>query len=393
MLIAIRWWSLIEEMDLSVKRKSSNNKQASINLALQGGGAHGAFTWGVLDWFLEHRSFAMDSVSGASAGSMNAIALAHGWSQGDSKSNNIDRADQARAALEKFWLSVSESGSIKPPLWVSELSKQWIDGNPVLKFWSEIGQKLSSSVTNNAVSKNLSTFWFENLTRNFSPYQLNPTNYHPLRTILDTQIDFEKIQKTCPFNLFIAATRVRDGKLKVFRGHELSTDVILASACLPTLFQAVKVEDEFYWDGGYTADPAIWPFFYESQSDDTLLVMVNPLHRESVPKTSEDIIDRLNEISFNASLQGELRAVSFVQRMHEQGWLKPEFAKQLRNPRLHALLADAALGDLPANTKMNTDKSFLLDLKNRGRDYAEQWWSKNGSAIGVRSSFDARSLL
>jgi NTE family protein len=376
-----------------VKRKLIKTTQHPINLALQGGGAHGAFTWGVLDWILEHRSFAIDSVSGASAGSMNAIALAQGWCNGKANASDVDRADQARAALEKFWMTVSESGSIKPPVWVGELGKNWLDNNPVLKFWSDVGDKLGGAVANNVVTKSFSNFWFENLTRNFSPYQLNPNNFHPLRPILDAQIDFDKIQKTCPFSLFIAATRVRDGKLKVFRGPELSTDVILASACLPTLFQAVRVGDEFYWDGGYTADPAIWPFFYESQCDDTLLIMVNPLHRETLPKTSEDIIDRLNEISFNASLQGELRAVSFVQRMHEQGWLKPEFAKKLRNPRLHALLADSALSDLPANSKMKTDKAFLLDLKNRGRAHASLWWDKNGTAIGLHSSFDAHSLL
>ncbi len=186
---------------------------------------------------------------------------------------------------------------------------------------------------------------------------------------------------------------MRDGRLKVFRNNELSADVILASACLPTLFQAVQIENDFYWDGGYTADPALWPFFYESAVEDMLLVMVNPIHRESLPKTSEDIIDRLNEISFNASLHSELRAVSFVQRMHEQGWLKPQFAKQLRNPRLHALLADSALSDLPASSKMNTQLSFLLDLKNRGRAAAAQWWDQHHAAIGKRSSFNARSLL
>jgi NTE family protein len=380
-------------VEKTTKQSTEQLIKRPINLALQGGGAHGAFTWGVLDWILEHRRVAIDSVSGASAGSMNAIALAQGWTEGKANTKDADRADQARAALENFWMAVSESGKLKPPVWVNELGKNWIASNPVLKFWSDVGDKLGGAVSNNAMTKGLGAFWFENLTRNFSPYQLNPSNFHPLRPILEAQIDFEKIRKTCPFNLFIAATRVRDGKLKVFRGPELTSEVILASACLPTLFQAVKVGDDFYWDGGYTADPAIWPFFYESQCQDTLLIMVNPLHREALPKTSEDIIDRLNEISFNASLQGELRAVSFVQRMHQQGWLKPEFAKQLRNPRLHALLADAALGDLPANSKMKTDKAFLIELKNRGRDHAALWWEKNGADIGQCSSFDARSLL
>jgi NTE family protein len=376
-----------------VKRKSTKAAQHAINLALQGGGAHGAFTWGVLDWVLEHRCFAIDSISGASAGSMNAIALAQGWCEGKTSASDADRADRARAALEKFWMAVSETGSIKPPFWVSEIGKNWINSTPIVKFWSDIGDKFNSAIANNAITQELGQFWFENLTRSLSPYELNPSNFHPLRPILVAQIDFDKIKRTCPFNLFIATTRVRDGKSKVFRSPELSAEVILASACLPTLFQAVRVGDDYYWDGGYTADPAIWPFFYESQCDDTLLVMVNPLHRKSLPKTSEDIIDRLNEISFNASLQSELRAVSFVQRMHEKGWLKPEFAKQLRNPRLHALLADCALDDLPANSKMKTDRAFLLELKDRGRNQALQWWNRNKAVIGQRSSFDARSLL
>ncbi len=367
--------------------------QPTVNLALQGGGSHGAFTWGVLDWLLERRHLTFESVSGTSAGSMNAIALAQGWTEGGDDLSFADRADNARAAMERFWRSVSNTGHLNEPPWLSTFNKNLAAQNPLYKLWSETTSKLKNSFSDNLMTNSVNSFWLDHLTRNLSPYQLNPGNYHPLRAILDKQIDFEKIRATCPLGLFIATTRVRDGKLRVFRNPELTVDVILASACLPTLFQAVKVGEDFYWDGGYTADPAIWPFFYESPCEDTLLIMVNPLHRDRLPSTSEDIVDRLNEVSFNASLQAELRAVSFVQRMHEQGWLKPEFAKQLRNPKLHALLADSALSDLAASSKMKTDWHFLVDLKNRGREQAREWWLESGSAVGVRSSFDARSLL
>jgi NTE family protein len=343
----------------------------ALNLALQGGGSHGAFTWGALDWFLERDVLNIEAVSGTSAGAMNAVALAQGWMVGSKK----DKAESARVALHTFWQAVSKAGMISSPA-ASLAAQSGLMQHPAVALWGSFN-----------------AFWMDALTRVLSPYQLNPSNINPLRSILETQIDFERLRREPPFALMIAATRVRDGRVKIFREPELSSDVVLASACLPTLFQAIQIGADFYWDGGYTADPALWPFFYESRSQDTLLMMVNPFTRKELPKTAEDIVDRLNEVSFNASLLAELRAVAFAQRMHAEGWLKPEFAKRLRNPRMHALLADQALGDLPVSSKLRTDWEFLSDLKERGRREAQAWWERSGSSIGKTSSFDVRHLL
>jgi NTE family protein len=347
--------------------KSATPKFPAINLALQGGGSHGAFTWGVLDFLLEHNLVNPAAVSGSSAGAMNAVALAHGWMTG--------QQDGARHALATFWLAVSKAGMVSSPINAIAANSGALN-NPFVAFWNSAN-----------------AFWMESMLRGFSPYQLNPANVNPLRSILESQIDFEQLRSEAPFLVMIAATRVRDGRLKIFRESELSVDVTLASACLPTLFQAVQIEGDFYWDGGYTADPALWPFFYESKANDTVLFMVNPLERPDLPKKPDDIVDRLNEVSFNASLLSELRSVAFVQRMHSEGWLKPEFAKKLRNPRIHALLADAALSDLSVSSKMRTDWAFLSDLKDRGRKSAQIWWETAGPCIGKRSSFDLRQLL
>ncbi len=342
-----------------------------INLALQGGGSHGAFTWGALDWLLEHQTMRIEAVSGTSAGAMNATALAHGWLEGGKKAPQ----EGARAALEQFWRKVSQAGMVSAPV-SSLLAQTGLLQHPMAMLWSTVN-----------------TFWMDSLTRTLSPYQLNPSNVNPLRSILEEQIDFERLRASSAFSLMIAATRVRDGRVKIFREKELTSDMVLASACLPTLFQAVHIAGDDYWDGGYTADPALWPLFYESRALDTVLIMVNPLTRQAMPRNSEDIVDRLNEISFNASLLAELRAVAFAQRLHEEQWLKPEFADRLRDPRIHMLLADEALKDFPVSSKMRTDWEFLSDLKERGRAHAATWWKKASPSVGKHSSVDLRQLL
>jgi NTE family protein len=347
--------------------KSIQAKLPAINLALQGGGSHGAFTWGVLDFLLERNLVTPAAVSGTSAGAMNAVVFAQGWMSG--------KEEGARQALADFWAAVSEAGMVSSPLNAIAANTGVLD-NPLVGYWHFAN-----------------AFWMDSVLRSFSPYQLNPANINPLRSILVTQVDFERLRTQAPFLIMIAATRVRDGRLKIFREFELTVDVTLASACLPTLFQAVEIEGDFYWDGGYTADPALWPFFYESKANDTVLLMVNPLERQDLPKKPDDIVDRLNEVSFNASLLAELRSIAFVQRMHSEGWLKPEFAKKLRNPRIHALLADLALSDLSVSSKMRTDWGFLTDLKERGRKSAQIWWETAGPCLGKRSSFDLRQFL
>jgi NTE family protein len=339
--------------------KSKSNPQL-VNLALQGGGSHGAFTWGVLDYCLEHALFTPEGVSGTSAGAMNAIAMAHGWL--------VAKHDGARQALHDYWSAVAQVGQL--PL-------------PLQRFIPPI----------NPVLETMQSWWGESLTKVLSPYQFNPLNYHPLRAILDEQIDFERLRSDLSLKVFIATTRVSDGRSKVFSNAQLSTDVLLASACLPTLFQAVLIDGEAYWDGGYTADPALWPFFESCQSEDILLILVNPLRSDSLPQNTTQIIDRLNEVSFNASLISDLRSIAFVQKMHAQGWLKPEYAKRLRNPRLHAVLADDKLGDLDATSKLRANWTFMQTLKDRGRESAKSWHQLHASKIGLRSSFEASALV
>jgi NTE family protein len=327
-----------------------------LNFALQGGGSHGAFTWGALDWLLEHHALNIAAISGTSAGAMNATVLANGWLSGSKKAAQ----ENARAALEKFWRAVSQAGM---------MGKSGLLDNPFVAFW------------------------MDSLTRTLSPYQLNPGNLNPLRSILEEQIDFARLRSASAFSLMIAATRVRDGRVKIFREAQLTSEMVLASACLPTLFQAIHIDGNDYWDGGYTADPALWPLFYDSRALDTVLIMVNPLTRKELPRSSEDIVDRLNEISFNASLLAELRAVAFAQRLHQEQWLKPEHVHRMRNPRIHILLADDALKEFSVSSKMRTDWEFLIDLKERGRAYAAAWWKIAGPCVGLQSSVDLRQLL
>ena len=316
-----------------------------VNLALQGGGSHGAFTWGVLDRLLEDGRLGIEAVSGASAGAMNAAVLAHGWAE--------DGRDGARAALERFWAAVGAGGSVF--------------GTEILGPWAAL------------------------LAHSFSPYQFNPANLNPLRAILETHIDFDRLRRASPLKLFIAATNVRSGQVRVFGTGELSADVLLASACLPSVFQAVEIDGEHYWDGGFMADPPLFPFFYECTARDLLLVMVNPLSRETVPRLPGDILDRVNEISFNAALVSEMRAIAFVQKLLRDGWLQARYRSRLKDVLVHAVRADGVLSDLGTDSKFRTAPSFLRDLRERGRQAAQAWLEKDLRSVGRRSSVDIRA--
>ena len=318
-----------------------------INLALQGGGSHGAFTWGVLDRLLEDGRLAFEGLSGASAGAINAVVLAHGWHEGG--------REGARAALARFWESVGQVSGVF--------------GSMPLGPWAQ---------------------W---LTRTLSPYQFNPANLNPLRTLLEQQIDFERLRRNGPLRLFVSATNVRTNHVRIFHGREIGIDVVMASACLPTVFQAVEIDGEAYWDGGYLADPPLFPFFYECESRDLLVVMVNPLVREATPSAPIDILDLINEISFNASLIAEMRAIAFVHKLLDEGWLKREFQSKLRNVLVHLVRADGADGSLAglgSDSKFHTATPFLLDLRERGRLAADAWLSKSLRHVGHRSSIDVR---
>jgi NTE family protein len=333
------------------------SKTKKISLALQGGGSHGAFAWGVIDKLLEDGRLEIEAVSGTSAGSMNAVALAAGA---------IEGPEAARQKLHDLWKAVSDSGKRFNPLG----QIPWHAGHPV-------GDILSS----------MATMWFRSVTHMFSPYQLNPQNLNPLKDILVSQVDFSRLQDESKIKLFLAATNVRSGKVKVFGIEEkITADMVMASACLPQLFRAVEIDGENYWDGGFMGNPVLYPLFYYTESQDVLIVHINPIERPGPPTSADDIMNRVNEISFNSSLIKELRAVHFVQKMIDEGWIKEEFLHKLKYVLMHSLRADMALSDLSVSSKFSSDWGFLQMLRDRGRICAADWMSANFDAVGVRST-------
>ena len=339
----------------------SNAKR--INLALQGGGAHGAVTWGVIDRLLQDERLEFDSISGTSAGAVNAISLAYGL--------HLDGRDGARKKLEEVWRAVADAGSLYNPI-----------------------PRMPWGLTNNLaeIGNSVSQLMFDTFTRALSPYQFNPFDINPLKDILKRCINFDELRECKRAKLYISATNVRSGKVHVFRTADVSIDAVLASACLPFLFQAVEVDGEHYWDGGYMGNPVLFPFFYESESQDIVIVHVNPLTREKLPETASDIMDRVNEISFNAALLGELRAIGFVHKLLGHGWLKDEYRDRLKNIRIHSIRSDEALQEMSASSKFNVDWRFLTDLKERGAKIAEAWIAANYDALGNNSSVNIREL-
>lgn len=331
-----------------------------INLALQGGGAHGAYTWGVLDRLLDEESLIIDSISGTSAGAMNAAVLVDGYHKGG-------RAG-AKAALAHFWKEVSALGAFSPlqqtPL--EQLGEGWnLD-------WS------------------LSYSWMDLMSRLFSPYQLNPLNLNPLRWVLESCIDFKKLQKTDEMRLFITATAVHTGQPRVFKCSEVTADAVLASACIPFLFQAVEIGGEPYWDGGYMGNPALWPLIYKSRTQDILLVQINPLRRDETPKNAYDIINRLNEISFNSSLIAEMRAINFVDRLIGEHKLDSKHYKRMR---MHMIEAHSDVQELNASSKLNATWPFFCFLREKGRQRAENWLRAHLPDVGKRSSVNIREMF
>ncbi|MEQ8481714.1 MAG: patatin-like phospholipase family protein [Hoeflea sp.] len=332
-----------------------------INLALQGGGAHGAFSWGVIDRLLDEPDIGFEGISGTSAGAVNAVVLAHGLMQ--------DGRRGGQAALEDFWRRSSRTGSVwSPP------RPQDVSPIPGLGMLSAAAYSV-----------------FDTLTRTFSPYEFNPFGINPLTDTLSECVDFEALKKHCSTKLFLSATNVHTGRVRVFESHEVDVDVVMASACLPFLFQAVEIDGEHYWDGGYVGNPALFPFFYKSKSRDVMIVHINPMEREEVPKTAPDILNRINEISFNSSLINEMRAINFVTRLLEQDWLKDEYKDRLRHILVHSIRADDALKHLSVDSKFNVNWSFLTDLRDRGRAAADAWLSANRSSLGKRSTVDLES--
>ena len=335
-----------------------------LSLGLQGGGAHGAFEWGVLDRLFEDERLGIVSITAASAGAMNAAAAAAGLAE--------DGPRGARARLDRFWRAVNQAGGRNvfgdSALWTAALNPRWLRANPFYRR-------------------------FETLMLSASPYEFNPFNLNPLRDVLRETVDFELVRKA-PVEIFVSATDVLDAKLKVFTRAELTAEMVLASAALPYLFHSVEIDGRPYWDGGYLGNPPLWPLIDgEEAPRDILMVTLNPFRRAEVPKTAGEIMDRLNEITMNASLVSELRAIAFVQRLIEEGHLTYQARAQYRQMLIHAIDADHALQDLSTASKFNTEWSFLTDLKARGRKAADAWLAENFDNLGVRSTFDVKAMF
>lgn len=334
----------------------------ALNLALQGGGSHGAFTWGVLDRLLEVPDLRIDGVSGTSAGALNAAVLATGCAAGG--------AAGARAALRAFWLDVAAAQS---------------PAGGCFGAWSGASADLAAF----NLDANPLYAWGNELVRLASPYQFNPADLNPLRDIVRRHVDVKAMKKG-PLSLFITATAVRSGQPRVFTRRDLSHDALLASACLPQLFRAVEIGGQPYWDGGYSGNPALWPLVYGTDTLDIVLVKINPLHRDGTPDTPGEIADRLNEITFNAGLVSELRAIGFVQRLRASGALK---ARDYKSLRLHMVADDRGLAPLNASSKLNTDRRFLEALHTLGRNAASRWLKAHRRHLGQRSTLNLQRFL
>lgn len=361
--------------------------RARVNLALQGGGSHGAFTWGVLDRLLDDDGVDIGAISGTSAGALNGAVALSGYvtgfqktpprtaKQDDPKAPDpaIRRARQhAQKALHDFWQDISQHGPLVSPMTLQP------DGHLKSQF-------------------NFDQFpayqWLNMFMRAFSPYEFNPLNLNPLRSVLARHVDMDALHTGCAhcgIPLFVTATSVRTGQARVFSAEQLSLDALLASACLPFVFQAVEIDGEHFWDGGYTGNPALFPLIYNTSDSDLLLVRLNPLQREEHPTRSIDIIDRLSEITFNASLIGEMRAIAFVTRLLKEDRLDPGRYKALR---MHMVADDEGMAEFNASSKFNTDWAFLQTLHKLGHLAASRWLDQHRDQIGRSSSFDIEDFF
>jgi len=329
-----------------------------IDLALQGGGSHGAFTWGVLDRLLEEPWLHIAAISGTSAGAMNAAVLADGFTEGG--------AQGARAALETYWRHVSQAAAYSP------LQRSFLDR--LMGRWT-----LDTSPAYVAMDL---------MTRVLSPYDLNPLGLNPLRDVLAKSIDFDRLARS-PIQLFITATKVRTGRGRIFRNPEITADVLLASACLPTMFRAIEIDGDAYWDGGFAGNPTITPLIRESDAHDTILVQINPSERPDTPRTASEIINRLNEISFNSPLAKELRMIALLRQVADPGTGEGARWAKMRTHRIQTDL----LATLGASSKLNAEWEFVSMLRTEGRRAAGEFLDKHAGDLGKRSTADLDILL
>lgn len=339
--------------------KAPKAKTKTVNLALQGGGAHGAFAWGILDYLLEDGRLSVEGFTATSAGTMNALAFTQGMTEGG--------PTRAREKLEEFWYEISREGNMYSPVRGLPFERMMGFGNGENPY---------------------AYFMFDTITRMLSPYQFNPFDINPLKDVLERCIDFDVLRQCECLKLFISATNVKTGKVKIFDTHEITLDVALASGCLPFLFKAVEIDGEHYWDGGYMGNPALYPLFYETESRDIVLINLNPIDRDEVPTTAPEIMNRVNEISFNASLLKELRAIAFVKKLIASDMMKDEHKNHYKDLLVHPVRADGAMKDYSVASKFDTDWNFLLALRDLGREKMKNWMDEYYDNIGVRSSVD-----
>ena len=332
----------------------------AVNLALQGGGSHGAFTWGVLDKMFEDDRIWIEAISGTSAGAMNAVVASQGMYDSG--------APGARIALEQFWRAISAAGQSSP---IRRSPLDMMTGN-----WS---MDLSPGYV-----------WFDLMNRLASPYDVNPFGVNPLRELVEELVDFEKVRDCKDMQIYLSATNVQTGRVRVFSRDEITLDVVMASACLPSMFHAVEIDGVPYWDGGYMGNPVLFPFIDESPSDDIVIVQINPLMREKTPRSAQEIQNRVNEITFNSSLMKELRLIDFVCKLLEEGKLEES---EYRPIKIHIIEAGEEMLDLGASSKLNTEWQFLTHLRDIGRSTAAKWLEMNFDDLEVRSTVDLRGMF
>ncbi|MDQ0503912.1 patatin-like phospholipase family protein [Xanthobacter agilis] len=341
-----------------------DGEKKHISLALQGGGAHGAFTWGVIDRLLQDERIGISGISGTSAGAMNAVVLANGLAKND--------PEEARHGLTQFWRDVSRDGRMSP------LQRSAFDR--LMGNWS--------------LANNPAYLALEVASRFFSPYDFNPLNINPLREIIEAHVDFEALRRS-QVKVFISATNVHTGRARIFGHSEMTADAVMASACLPFMFQAVEIEGVPYWDGGYMGNPPLFPLYEKADADDILLVQINPVVRMTTPHTAAEIHNRINEITFNASLLAQLRAIDHAAKLIEQGLISRWTlgGSSYRRVRLHRIGGEDQLAALDSTSKLNAEWTFLQHLRDLGRASAEIFLDTHFDDLGRRSTLDLRLEL
>ena len=353
---------MIKSLVRAIRGKPPKPQPKRINLALQGGGAYGAYTWGVLDHLLDDGRLEIEGITGASAGAINAVLLADGLCRGG--------REEARKRLADFWRAASLGGGLP------DVQRKAVD-----RLFSFLPLENSPM-----------GIWFKAVSQYLSPYDFNPLNINPLKELIERFVDFDALRKCPTPQLFVTATNVHTGRLRIFSHEKITADAVLASACLPLLFRAVEIDGVPYWDGGYLGNPSIFPLFSKTQTEDVLLIQINPLARHTTPTSSQDIVNRLNEITFNSPLMGELRAIEFVARLIDEGKLPRGIGHgKYRRINMHRIALDSSAKKLNAGSKLNTDYDFFEMLRNNGRRAARRFLDAHFDDIGVRGTVDLQA--